>query len=68
MRQIDRDVDPAVVAVGAASRAAYSVKTATWGNPQRCRTNICDQDGSSVYCGDDQGACSRCTHRFPRRD
>lgn len=55
MRSIDRDVDPAVVAASLARRAAYREATAAWGIPMRCRANICDGDGSCVYCGADQG-------------
>lgn len=55
MRSIDRDVDPAVVAESLARRAACREATAAWGIPMRCRTNICDGDGSCVCCGSDQG-------------
>lgn len=59
MRQIDRDVDPAVVAEGIALRAAYNEMTAAWGCPKRCKTNVCDGDGSCVYCGAIQGESCR---------
>ncbi len=35
MRPIDRDVDPEIVAAGAASRAAWLAKI---GQPKRCKT------------------------------
>lgn len=59
MRQIDRDVDPDVIAAMRASRQRYAEKTAAWGNPMRCKTNVCDQDGSCVYCNADQGEACR---------
>lgn len=59
MRQIDRDVDPAYVAQRAAVREAYQQETAAWGAPERCRTSICDGDGSCVACGSDQGVSCR---------
>jgi hypothetical protein len=54
-RSIDIDVDPVRVAERAAARAAYMIETAGWGRPMRCKTNICDGDGSCVACGADQG-------------
>lgn len=59
MRPIERDVDPTTVVAFLASRAAYQARTAAWGRPMRCRTNVCDGDGSCVHCGADQGESCR---------
>lgn len=59
MRSIDRDVDPAIVAASITRRAAYRQATAAWGVPMRCRTGICDGDGSCVSCSADQGESCR---------
>lgn len=64
MRQIDLDVDPERITAMRARRAAYAEETASWGVPMRCKTNVCDGDGSCVACGADQGeSCRTLSHQ-----